>query len=222
MKGITRIVCAAVLVFLAGCGADWFPEYKQAATDPNSFTIPNKTGVPLGSTVVSDAVTLSGITADSSPISVSDSSSSNSMYAINGGTPVATAGTVKNGDRVTVQHTASSVTNGIVVTTLTIGNFITRFTSIAASSIDHFDVTNSSTSGSLFFTQRLDLPTAEYTITISSNGKYSFNQNGPFIQTTSTQTIFTGATNIYLINLTPGKTTITFNNIPSTYTTTLP
>jgi hypothetical protein len=123
----------AVTFTLAGCGGvDWFPEYKRLPTTPDQFSFETKTGVPLSTTVTSDAITVSGLTGSSSPVSINGSFGSNSKYSINGGAPTDAAGTVKNGDKVTVSHTSASTLGSSIVSTLTIGNVSGTFTSVTA------------------------------------------------------------------------------------------
>jgi hypothetical protein len=117
-----------VLAFLGGCGADWFPAYKRPATLPDPFSFTEIKDVEPGQPVTSNAITVAGVTADSSPITITGTSTS--RYSINGGTPTATAGTVKNGDKVTVTHT-TIVNPGVVTTsTLTIGGLQGAFTTV--------------------------------------------------------------------------------------------
>jgi hypothetical protein len=115
---------------VAACGSvDWFPPYKRLPTTPDQFSFPDKTGVALGAQVTSGPITVSGITADA-PISISDTSQSNSQYSINGGALTSAAGTVKNGDQVTITHTSASIPGGVVISTLSIGNVTGTFKSV--------------------------------------------------------------------------------------------
>ncbi len=84
-----------------------------ATPDPFAFT--PQTDVPLSSQRTSNAVTVSGILV-SVPISVAGGE-----YSINGGPFTAAAGTVVNGDTVSVRHTSSPDFSTTVTTTLTIG-----------------------------------------------------------------------------------------------------
>ncbi|GFO55925.1 hypothetical protein GMSM_29320 [Geomonas sp. Red276] len=120
----------ALLAMLPGCGADWFPAYHRQPTTPDNFSFAEKDNVAPGTTAISDAITVSGLTATTSPISVSGPAP-DSMYIINGGTPTSTAGTVSNGDTVQVAHTAASIAGGFAQSTLTIGNVSATFTSRA-------------------------------------------------------------------------------------------
>lgn len=119
---------ALVLAFLAGCGADWFPEYKRPATLPNSFTFTQIKDVEPGQPVTSNAITVAGLTAATSPITITGNSTS--KYSINGGTPTSSAGTVKNGDTVTVTHTTVDSPGLATTSTLTIGGLQGAFTTV--------------------------------------------------------------------------------------------
>ena len=115
-------------MMLGGCGVDWFPDTTVVADF--AFSPASVTGVAVGSTQTSSSVTLS-VTGDSASISVSGDASS--QYSVNGAGYTKTAGTVKNGDRVTVQHTASSIPGQTVTTTLTVGAKSASFASTTSS-----------------------------------------------------------------------------------------
>jgi hypothetical protein len=130
-RSITIAKCLGVLLvvaFLGGCGADWFPAYKRPATLPDSFTFTEIKDVEPGKPVTSNAITVSGVTADSSPITITGTSTS--QYSINGGTPTSAAGTVKNGDTVTVTHTTVDSPGVVTTSTLTIGGLQGPFTTV--------------------------------------------------------------------------------------------
>lgn len=132
-KAILRRLPAFLLVVaVSGCGGvDWFPEYKKLPTTPDLFSFPAKNGVAVNSTVSSDAITVAGLTADTSPVSVTGPAA-NSAYSINGGTATSAPGTVKNGDKVTLSHTSAANAGVSVSSTLTIGNVTGTFTSTTA------------------------------------------------------------------------------------------
>jgi len=126
MTTVRTVLFLFLLLLLGGCGGvDWWPGRQPTAPDPFSF--PAKTGVALNTPVESDPTTVQGLTADSSPISVTGATGS--TYSINGATPTSAQGTVKNGDVVRVQHTSSSTVGTNTVTTLTIGGVTAFFTS---------------------------------------------------------------------------------------------
>lgn len=116
-------------LLLAGCGdVEWFPESERAPTTPDAFSFPAKTNTAKATEITSDAITVAGLTAAAS-ISVAGSQGSDSKYSINGGTPTATAGTVKNDDTVTVTHLSSSSLGTATESTLTIGGVSSKFVS---------------------------------------------------------------------------------------------
>jgi|GEM_PF-2456727 len=121
-------LAALLLVLTAACGADFFPAYHRPATTPDQFTFQAQTGVAVGTPITSNAITVAGLTADSSPISVVSPSGSTASYAINGAAATSQAGTVKNGDQVTVILTSASAPGITGSATLTIGNVSGTFT----------------------------------------------------------------------------------------------
>lgn len=119
---------------MGGCGVEWFPSAETASGTSAARTVAafafspaSITGATRGAVLTSDAITavLSGVT--SAVISVSDG-----QYSINGGGYTSATGTVKNGDTVTVQHTAASEAALTVSTTLTIGEKSATFSSTTA------------------------------------------------------------------------------------------
>lgn len=130
-----RIAAVALLaLFLHGCGEiEWFPGYVRLPTTPDLFSFEAQTGKDVGESVTSAPITVSGLTADSSPISITGSLESDSKYSIGSGTATSAAGTVKNGDIVTVTHKASSVLGTPTTSTLTIGTVSANFVSTTKS-----------------------------------------------------------------------------------------
>jgi hypothetical protein len=96
-----------------GQPSDSFDAQNDSIPAPFSFTA--QTGVALSSVATSDTLTVSGINV-ASAISIAGGT-----YSINGGAYVSTAGTVTNGDTVTVQQTASASYSTTTTATLTIG-----------------------------------------------------------------------------------------------------
>ena len=84
---------------------------------PDQFTFTDQTNVAVGKTVTSNIITVSGIDPKVTiPISISGGT-----YSINGGAYTSAIGTVSNGDTVTVQQTASSLSHTTTNATLIIG-----------------------------------------------------------------------------------------------------
>jgi len=125
-----KTLCLMLLIFtITGCGSvEWFPEYERLPITPDQFSIPNESDVDLATSVTSDAITVSGLTGDSSPITITGPAL-NSKYSINGATATDVAGTVKNGDQVKVTHTSSTNPGVLAVSTLTIGDRKSEFIS---------------------------------------------------------------------------------------------
>ena len=116
------------MIMMAGCGDfEWFPEDNPSttitastpSTEASAFT--NQCGVQTGTTITSNAVTVSGITGMAA---ISVSSNNDSQYSINDGPFTSSAGIVSSGQSVRVRHTSAADTgtgNSVVTTTLTIG-----------------------------------------------------------------------------------------------------
>jgi hypothetical protein len=126
---IVNLILLLLLALLAGCGdVNWFPEYKRQPTTPDQFAFETKKNQPLNTAVTSDPIIVAGLTADSSPVSVTGPTAANSKYSINGATATSTAGTVKNGDKVTVTQTTGTTPGQNLTSTLTIGDISATFT----------------------------------------------------------------------------------------------
>jgi hypothetical protein len=99
-----------------------------ADTTPDAFSFTAQTGVALNAVVTSSTITVAGINA-ASAVSIAGGS-----YSINGGAYTAAAGTVNNGNTVTVRQTASASNSTTTTATLTIGGVNGAFnaTTVAA------------------------------------------------------------------------------------------
>lgn len=95
-------------------------------TTPDKPVFTPQSDVAPGSTVTSNAVTISGIT---TPVRISITGGT---YNINGGAYSATAATVRTGDKVTIQLVASARPIGSRTATLTIGDVSATFTAKTA------------------------------------------------------------------------------------------
>ncbi|GAB4090824.1 IPTL-CTERM sorting domain-containing protein [Hydrogenophaga soli] len=98
----------------AGTGSGTVLGYAFSDTTPNAFSFTPQTDVALSTVIASNSVTVSGINTGV-PISVTGGE-----YAINGGAYTATAGTVNNGDTVTVRLTSSASFSTTRLATLTV------------------------------------------------------------------------------------------------------
>jgi hypothetical protein len=118
--------------------SDTFTSSTQAAANtnptldstPDAFSFSTRSDVVTGASVVSNAVTLTGLNT-SATISVS-----NGEYSVSCASTgfTAQAGTVNNGDSVCVRHTAANQAGASMSTTLTIGGVSGVFISTTASS----------------------------------------------------------------------------------------
>lgn len=95
---------------------------ETADTTPDAFSLTAQSDVPLNTAITSNAITVSGINA---PASISISGG---QYAINGGAYTSAAGSVNNGNTVTVRLQSSSSHSTSTTATLTIGGVSAAFT----------------------------------------------------------------------------------------------
>lgn len=218
LLSIRSLILMLLIFTITGCGSvEWFPEYERLPITPDQFSFAPKTGVELSASVTSDPITVSGLTGDSSPISVTGS---DSKYTVTGadGAVVAGAVTVKNGDKVTVTHTAASTLGTSTFSDLTIGDFVGRFTSVTR--IFTLSPFSSATQFGPFLQAfatitSVDGLTGTHTISIKGNASsttalYSVGDaNGnPTTFTNETRTITTlNGLRIFVRNL-PGTTTV--------------
>ncbi|MEO7762015.1 MAG: hypothetical protein ABIS68_08915 [Casimicrobiaceae bacterium] len=96
-------------------------------TTPDAFSFVTQTGVAVNAQVTSNAITISGINA-AAPISVTGGS-----YSVNGAAYVATAGTVNQGDSVSVRLTSSASSSTQTCAALVIGGVSASFCAITGS-----------------------------------------------------------------------------------------
>jgi hypothetical protein len=92
-------------------------------TTPDAFSFTDQTGVDLDTEIESNSITVAGI---SEPAAISITGGE---YSVNGGAYTSAAGTVNDGDDVTVRHTSASAEGTAVSTVLTIGGVSDTFTS---------------------------------------------------------------------------------------------
>jgi len=93
----------------------------QGDYTPDAFSFTAQTGVALTTVVTSNPITVAGINTVS-PISIVGGT-----YSVNGGTYTAVAGTVNNGDTVTLKQTSSGSYGTLTTATLTIGGVAGAF-----------------------------------------------------------------------------------------------
>lgn len=108
---VPAMLVAALALGLAACSDN----HNSTNTTPAAFSFTPNTGAALGSVQTSNAITVSGIN-QATGIAVSGGS-----YSVNGGTYGTAAGTVNNGDTVTVQETAAAAPATTTTATLTVG-----------------------------------------------------------------------------------------------------
>ena len=90
--------------------------FIPAATTPISFGFIAQKGIAPNSVATSTTITVSGIAAGAAPIAIAGGT-----YSINGGAYSALAGTIKNGDTVTLRQTSSATPGVMTTATVNIG-----------------------------------------------------------------------------------------------------
>ncbi len=142
MRKTALVMICIVVGALAGCGNfEWFPSSSGGggttpSPPPPGQTITDVQADTLITTFYPYPVAFGTISSSTTTASISVSGDTGSMYTINGGTAVSTAGTVKKGDSVVVQHTSSnSGTNQTISTLLNIGGASAYYRSITGSFI---------------------------------------------------------------------------------------
>ncbi len=116
-----------------GTKRDYFTLSKENTVDttPDAFRFVDQQNIALSKTIRSNTITVTGINS-ATPISVKGG-----KYNINGGAFTNVNGTVKLGDKVTLQHTTPATYNTTLNTILTIGGVADTFSSTTVSnSID--------------------------------------------------------------------------------------
>ncbi len=114
-------VAATATLALGATLASYTVTTEAADTTPNAISFSPQTNVPLSSERTSNTVTVSGINV-AVPIGITGGS-----YSLNGGTFIATAGTVRSGDTVTLRQTASSVADTKTTVTIAVGTVSAAF-----------------------------------------------------------------------------------------------
>jgi hypothetical protein len=120
MKITSQLLILPLLLSLISCGGGGA---GSAATDltPDAFSFTDQTDVALSTSIESAAITVTGINS-ASAISITGGE-----YSIEGGAYTSAAGTVSNGQSITVRHTSSAGFVTATNTTLTIGGISDTF-----------------------------------------------------------------------------------------------
>lgn len=118
----TELETATVATLTVGTISDEFSATTLAAdTTPDPFTFDSILNAPTATTVTSNTITVAGIEA---PASISITGGE---YAIGSGDFTSAAGTVSNGDQVTVRQTSSDGFSTLTTAALTIGGVSSTF-----------------------------------------------------------------------------------------------
>lgn len=129
-----KIMCLVFFVMaaaiIAACGESKTENEDLTGTTPNAFVFKNATSVALSTDVISNSITVTGITNSSTKISVDSG-----YYEIDDNGWTSYAGTIANGQTVRLRHTSSSANSTTITQTLTIGTVSGTFSSktVAAS-----------------------------------------------------------------------------------------
>ena len=174
-------------LFLVIAASTWLVACGNGSGDPATDTTPNafhfdeQSDVTPNTVITSNRITVSGIDA-AAEISVTDGE-----YAIDGSAFTSAAGTVSNGQTVTLRHTSSSLSTSATTTYLNIGGIRGSFTSTTVtvstdtipddfSFVDQTDVTpNTVITSNSITVSGIDLA-AEISVT---DGEYAIDDN-PF------------------------------------------
>jgi hypothetical protein len=121
MKITSQVLILPLLLSLISCGGGGGGSVAADVT-PDAFSFADQTDVALSTPIESAAITVAGINS-ASTISVTGGE-----YSIDGGSFTSAAGTVNNGQSITVRHTSSADFVTETDTTLTIGGVSDVFT----------------------------------------------------------------------------------------------
>jgi hypothetical protein len=227
-----RLVLALLVLIMTGCGdIQWFPPYHREPTTPDAFSFPSNSRVAFNKDGTlkdtSTAIIVSGLTAATSPITLTEVNSGvTGTLLVNDVATAASGATVKNNDTVKVQHTTGILPINSVTSTVTIGTGAqaqtANFTSVTAN-VETFAESSSVTTA---VPHTLIVANGSFNVTVTSTGSggVSFTGiNGVYL-TTSAATLVPMTNNmiIYLKASVPSTTTVTIDGVPSTYTTTSP
>ena len=196
------------VVSLAACGGGGGGGSKEPAVDttPNAISFTASTNAEPNAVVTSPAVTITGINT-AAPVSISGGE-----YSINGGAFTSAAGTIANGQTLSVRITASDQTNTPISATITVGGVSAMFsvTTLADVTPDAFTFT-AKTGAELnteYTSDTVTLKGIDVAVPITiTGGLYSIN-GGDFISTPGTVSVDQTVT----IKATSGNDTDTTQN----------
>ena len=106
------------------CSAEWATT-AAGDTTPDAFAFTDLTGQPLGSTISSNIVTITGLTA---PAVVTISGDPSCQFSVNGGAATAVEGSVVVTDTLQLKVTSSAVTSDTVSCTPNVGGVTDTWT----------------------------------------------------------------------------------------------
>ncbi len=221
----TNMAAQAVLT-IGGVAGTFSVTTVLPDTIPDAFSFTAITDAALGTAVTSNAITVSGINTSAS-ISVTGG-----QYSIGGGAFTSVAGTVANGQLVTVKLTSSSSTNTSTQAVLTVGGIAAAFSVTTVlpdttPNVFSFTPITNAALGTAVTSNAITVSGINTTASISvTGGQYSI-AGGPFTSTagtvTSGQTVAVKLTSSSSTN-TAAQAVLTIGGIAATFsvTTVLP
>jgi YVTN family beta-propeller protein len=97
---------------------------KEASFTPNGFSFAAQPSVPLNSPIISNTITLTGLTTSTG---ISIAGGNNAQYSIGGEPYTASPGAVVNGNTVNVRQTSANLVDTTTSVTLTVGGVAANF-----------------------------------------------------------------------------------------------
>lgn len=167
-----------------------------ARTTPDEFIFTPQSNVPLSSAVLSNAVTISGITT-AAPVSITGGE-----YSINGGAFTNQPGTITNGQSIRIRVTSSAQSGTTTSATLTVSGVGAAFSVTTGIDVPAAPVIVRITSGISSVTLTFNSPVNNGGAAITGYTAVCTSSNGGV---TGTKTVGAGATSIQVGNLTNGK-----------------
>jgi hypothetical protein len=120
VKQLSHFLFLGLLALLAGCGGSGGDD-SRPDTDPNQFQFQRKVDAPRGSWAVSDPAVISGINT-AAPVSIADGE-----YAIDGGAFTSAAGTIDEGQSLSIRVMAAEGYSQITRARVTVGSVSADF-----------------------------------------------------------------------------------------------
>lgn len=141
-------------------------------TAPDAFSFTAQTGVALSTVTTSNTITVAGIN------SAANISIAGGTYSINGGGYTAVAGTVNNGDTVTLKQTSSGSFSTLTTATLTIGGVAGAFNVTTAAALGVNGACGAANGVTTAFVPSANLCTAGTASAVTAGSPWTWSCNG--------------------------------------------